>query len=457
MTVTAVRKDPQALTMTIDAEFDASPERVWQLWADPRQLERWWGPPTYPATFTRHDLAPGGRVEYHMTGPEGDQPRGYWDVVEVDPPRSLVFRDGFANDDGSPSTELPLTTARVTIEEIGSGRTRMSIQSRFPSTEAMEQVLALGAEEGLKQAVGQIDAILAEDGGSSSTKVTTHTLDVPGATLTYDVRRNDASTEPILLLIGSPMGAAGFGTLSRHFSDRTVVTYDPRGVERSVKTDPASPVTPDVHADDLHRLIQAIGGGPVDLFASSGGAVNALALVSRHPEDVRTLVAHEPPLAAIVPDREHAMAAIRAVHDTYQRRGFGAGMAEFIALTRHQGPFTAEIAGRPAPDPAMFGLPTEDDGSRTDPLLGQNLITSTHYEPDFDALRSASTRIVLAAGEESEGQMANRGAFAAAERLGTKPVIFPSNHGGFLGDEYGQPGQPEAFAAKLREVLAATA
>jgi uncharacterized protein YndB with AHSA1/START domain/pimeloyl-ACP methyl ester carboxylesterase len=457
MTVTAVRKDPQALTMTIDAEFDASPERVWQLWADPRQLERWWGPPTYPATFTRHDLAPGGRVEYHMTGPEGDQPRGYWDVVEVDPPRSLVFRDGFANDDGSPSTELPLTTARVTIEEIGSGRTRMSIQSRFPSTEAMEQVLALGAEEGLKQAVGQIDAILAEDGGSSSTKVTTHTLDVPGATLTYDVRRNDASTEPILLLIGSPMGAAGFGTLSRHFSDRTVVTYDPRGVERSVKTDPASPVTPDVHADDLHRLIQAIGGGPVDLFASSGGAVNALALVSRHPEDVRTLVAHEPPLAAIVPDREHAMAAIRAVHDTYQRRGFGAGMGEFIALTRHQGPFTAEIAGRPAPDPAMFGLPTEDDGSRTDPLLGQNLITSTHYEPDFDALRSASTRIVLAAGEESEGQMANRGAFAAAERLGTKPVIFPSNHGGFLGDEYGQPGQPEAFAAKLREVLAATA
>jgi pimeloyl-ACP methyl ester carboxylesterase len=257
------------------------------------------------------------------------------------------------------------------------------------------------------------------------------------------------------LLIGSPMGAAGFGTLSQHFSDRTVVTYDPRGVERSVKADPASPVTPDVHADDLHRLIQAIGGGPVDLFASSGGAVNALALVSKHPEDVRTLVAHEPPLASILPDREHAMAATRAVQETYQRSGWGAGLAHFIALTSHRGPFTAEVASQPAPDPAMFGMPTEDDGSRTDPLLGQNLITSTHYGPDFDALRSASTRIVIAAGEESEGQLANRGAFAAAERLGTKPVSFPSDHGGFLGGEYGQTGKPDTFAAKLREVLAA--
>ncbi len=456
MTVTAVRKDPQALTMTIDAEFDASPERVWQLWADPRQLERWWGPPTYPATFTTHDLAPGSRVEYHMTGPEGDQPHGYWDIVEVNPPRSLVFQDGFANDDGSPNTDLPRTTARVTIEEIGSGRTRMSIQSRFPSTEAMEQVLAMGVEEGLQQAIVQIDAILAEDAASSTT-LTTHTLDVPGATLTYDVRRNDTSTEPILLLIGSPMGAGGFGTLSQHFSDRTVVTYDPRGVERSVKTDATSPVTPDVHADDLHRLIQAIGGAPVDLFASSGGAVNALALVSRHPEDVRTLVAHEPPLAAILPDREHAMAAISAVQETYQRSGWGAGMAHFIAVSSHQGPFTAEIAGQPGPDPAMFGMPATDDGSRTDPLLGQNLVTSTSYEPDFDALGSASTRIVLAAGEESEDQMASRGAFAVAERLGTRPVMFPSHHGGFLGGEYGQPGQPDAFAAKLREVLAARA
>ena len=163
MPVTALEKSPETLSMTITAEFDASVERVWQLWADPRQLERWWGPPTYPATFTKHDLAPRRRVEYHMTGPEGDQPRGYWEVVEADAPRSLTFRDGFANADGTPNPELPVTTAKVTIEDIGGGRTRMSIESIFPSAEAMEQVLAMGAEEGLTQAVGQIDGILAED------------------------------------------------------------------------------------------------------------------------------------------------------------------------------------------------------------------------------------------------------------------------------------------------------
>ena len=162
MTVTAVRKDAQALTMTLEAEFDASVDRIWQLWADPSQLERWWGPPTYPATFTKHDLTPGSRVEYHMTGPEGDQPKGYWDILETDPPRSLVVRDGFANDDGTPNVDFPTGEMRVRIEEIGDGRSRMSIESLFPSTEAMEQLLAMGQEEGMRQAVGQIDAILAE-------------------------------------------------------------------------------------------------------------------------------------------------------------------------------------------------------------------------------------------------------------------------------------------------------
>jgi uncharacterized protein YndB with AHSA1/START domain len=162
MTVTALRKSPEALTMTVDAEFDATAERVWQLWADPRQLERWWGPPAYPATFTRHNLAPGSRAEYHMTGPTGDQPRGYWDIIETDPPRSLVFRDGFSNDDGTPNDAVPRNEAQVTIEEIGQGRTRMSIQFHFPSAEAMEQMLAMRMEEGLAGAVGQIDAILAE-------------------------------------------------------------------------------------------------------------------------------------------------------------------------------------------------------------------------------------------------------------------------------------------------------
>ena len=289
------------------------------------------------------------------------------------------------------------------------------------------------------------------------TEPTTHTLDVPGAMLTYDVRSNSSSKAPVLLMIGSPMGAGGFGTLAGHFTDRTVVTYDPRGVERSRKADATTESTPDQHADDLHRVISAVGTGPVDLFASSGGAVNALALVAHHPEQVRILIAHEPPTAQVLPDREAALAAAKDVNETYKRRGFGAGMAKFIALVSHKGEIPADYASQPAPDPAMFGLPTEDDGSRTDPLLAQNMISCTHYQPDFDALRVASTRIVLAAGSESEGEMAHRGAEAVAERLGTTPVTFPSGHGGFLGGEYGQRGEPDAFAAKLREVLTAEA
>jgi pimeloyl-ACP methyl ester carboxylesterase len=287
---------------------------------------------------------------------------------------------------------------------------------------------------------------------TTMTEATTHTLDVRGAVLSHDVRKGDSSTAPVLLLIGSPMGAGGV-TLAGHFTDRTVVTYDPRGVERSTKADPASPSTPEEHADDLHRLLAELDAGPVDLFASSGGAVNALALVARHPEQVRTLVAHEPPLASILSDREGALAACRAVHDTYQRSGFGAGMARFIVAVGHKGPFGPDDANQPAPDPAMFGLPAEDDGNRSDALLGQNMLSCTHFGPDFEALRAAPTRIVMAAGAESEGEMAHRGAVDVAERLGTTPVSFPSGHGGFLGGEYGQPGDPDAFAAKLRQVL----
>jgi pimeloyl-ACP methyl ester carboxylesterase len=253
------------------------------------------------------------------------------------------------------------------------------------------------------------------------------------------------------MLIGSPMGAGGFVTLAGHFADRTVVTYDPRGSDRSVKADPTSQSTPEQHADDLHAIIQAVGG-PVDLFASSGGAVNALALVARHPEDVRALVAHEPPLASVLPDREAAMAATRAVNRTYLERGGGYGMAHFIASVSHTGEFPPDWASQPGPDPQMFGMPATDDGSRTDVLLAQNMISCTHYEPDFDALKRASTRIVMAAGEEA-GTMANRAAYAVAERLGTTPVTFPGGHAGFLGGEYGQTGEPDAFAASLREVL----
>jgi pimeloyl-ACP methyl ester carboxylesterase len=287
----------------------------------------------------------------------------------------------------------------------------------------------------------------------TTTSPTTHTLEAPGALLTYDVRRNEASDAPALFLIGSPMAAAGFGTLAGYFADRTVITCDPRGSERSRRTDGAATSTPEEHGDDLHRIIAAVGAGPVDLFASSGGAVNALALVAQHPEDVRTLVAHEPPLAALVPDAEHALAACRDISETYQRQGMGPAMAKFIAIVSHQGPITPEYLAAPAPDPAMFGLPSEDDGSRDDVLLGQNILTCTSYEPDVEALRIASTRIVVAVGAESEGQLARRGGEAVAERIGTTAVDFPSDHGGFLGGEYGQTGQPEAFAARLREVL----
>jgi len=285
------------------------------------------------------------------------------------------------------------------------------------------------------------------------TEPKSHTLDVPGAVLHYDVRSNDASTEPVLLLIGSPMGADGFVTLAGHFTDRTVVTYDPRAAGRSQRTDGALETTPDEHADDLHRLISALDAGPVDIFASSGGAVNALALVARHPEQVRTLVAHEPPASQELPDREPALAAATGIHETYQHSGFGPAMAKFIALVSLDGPIPAGFADQPGPDPASFGLPTEDDGSRNDPLVGQNMVSCNYYQHDFAALRSASTRIVVGVGAESGGMLAGRAGVAVAERLGTAPVTFPGGHDGFLGGEYGRTGDPGAFAATLREVL----
>jgi pimeloyl-ACP methyl ester carboxylesterase len=285
------------------------------------------------------------------------------------------------------------------------------------------------------------------------TQPETHTLDAPGAVLHYDVRSNHASARPVLLLIGSPMAAAGFVTLAEHFDDRTVVTYDPRGAERSKRTDDATKTTTEEHADDLHRLITALGTGPVDIFGSSGGAVNGLALVARHPEQVRTLVAHEPPSVQELPDREQALAGCDAIHETYLRDGFGPAMARFIAFVSHDGPFPEGFADQPGPDPASFGFPTEDDGSRNDPLLGLNMPSTPAYRHDFDALRAAPTRIVIGVGEESATNVAGRAGTAVAERLGTPPVMFPGGHDGFLGGEYGGMGKPDAFAATLRKVL----
>lgn len=160
MSVTSVHKDPVALTMTITAEYDAPVDRVWQLWADPRKLERWWGPPTYPATFVEHDLTPGGRVSYFMTGPEGDEPRGWWRILSVEAPNRLEFEDGFANDAGEPNPDMPTMVIRVTLDEPRPEATRMVIETTFPSKESMEQLITMGMEEGMSAAVAQIDALL---------------------------------------------------------------------------------------------------------------------------------------------------------------------------------------------------------------------------------------------------------------------------------------------------------
>src|SRR5262245_46548084 len=284
------------------------------------------------------------------------------------------------------------------------------------------------------------------------TEPTTHTLTAPSATLTYDVRPGADPTQPALLLIGSPMGAQGFTTLAGHFPDRTVVTYDPRAAGRSPRTDGAQVTTPEEHADDLHRIVDAMGGGPVDMFATSGGAVNALVLVAEHPEDVRILVAHEPPAAQELPDRDAMLAATQDISATYRRSGFGPAMAKFIAVVSYEGPLPDDYADRPDPDPAMFGLPAEDDGGRDDPLVGHNMISCTHHHHDFDAVRAAPTRVVVAVGATSGHQMAGRAGTAVAERLGVEPVTFPGGHDGFLGGEYGSTGEPEAFGKTLRAV-----
>jgi pimeloyl-ACP methyl ester carboxylesterase len=280
----------------------------------------------------------------------------------------------------------------------------------------------------------------------------TRTLDAPGVTLTYDIRNPGADGTP-LLLFGSPMDASGFATLASHFTDRPVVTYDPRGTARSIRTDGARESTPDDHADDLHRLIEALDAGRVDVFATSGGAVNALALVAKHPEQVRTLVAHEPPTAEVLPDAAQVVAACEDMYATYQRAGKGPAMAKFMQFVMWDGPLPPDYLDRPAPDPAAFGMSAEDDGSRDDPLVGQNMRTCVPYRHDYAALTAAPTRIVVVAGEESGRQVPARAAAGVAERLGVELTVFPSHHAGFLGGEFGQRGKPDEFAAALRRAL----
>jgi pimeloyl-ACP methyl ester carboxylesterase len=284
---------------------------------------------------------------------------------------------------------------------------------------------------------------------------TTHTLATAEADIVYDVRGPlpTADGRPPLFMIAQPMDAGGFATLASYFPDRTVVTYDPRGLGRSVRKDGRVENTPTLQAADVHAVIEAVGVGPVEMFASSGGAVTALALVTAHPEDLTTLVAHEPPIIPVLPDAEAAERARAGFRDIYEAKGTGAGMAAFVAMTSWRGEFTDEYFSQPSPDPAQFGMSAEDDGRRDDPLLSDRSWPITGYRPDVDALAAAPTRIVIAVGEESLGTFTGRAAVAIAELLGQQPTVFPSHHGGFMGGEYGYAGQPEEFARKLREVL----
>ncbi|WP_372967612.1 alpha/beta fold hydrolase [Microbacterium sp.] len=285
--------------------------------------------------------------------------------------------------------------------------------------------------------------------------MTQHTLELPGAELVYDVHGPlpTADGRRPLMMIGQPMDASGFQAQVKLFDDRTVVTYDPRGLGRSRRTDGEVTNEPEAQAEDVHAIIEALGVGPVDLFGSSGGAVTALALVTAHPGDVVTLVAHEPPIDAVLPDADAVHRARIAYTQLYQERGWGAGMAGFIALTSWEGELTDEYFAQPVPDPASFGLPTEDDGSRDDPLLSDRSWAVPLYTPDLDALRASPARIVVAVGEESLAVYTGRTAVALAKELGQEATVFPSHHGGFMGGEFGYAGQPEAFAAKLRAVL----
>jgi len=285
--------------------------------------------------------------------------------------------------------------------------------------------------------------------------MTTHTLETAEADIAYDVRGPLPTVDgrPPLFMIAQPMDASGFATLASLFPDRTVITYDPRGLGRSTRKDGRTDHAPTVQAGDVHAVIEALGGGPVEMFASSGGAVTALALVAAYPNDVTTLVAHEPPLIPVLPDAAAAEQARAGFRDVYQAKGPGAGMAAFIAMTSWRGEFTDDYFAQPAPDPAQFGISAEDDGSRDDPLLSDRSWAISSYRPDVAALAAAPTRIVIAVGEESLGTFTGRAAVATAELLGQQATVFPSHHGGFLGGDFGYAGQPEAFARKLRDVL----
>lgn len=277
----------------------------------------------------------------------------------------------------------------------------------------------------------------------------------PDADIAYVVHRAESWTgeEPALLMIGQPMTSDGFTDLAAQFPERTVVTYDPRGLGASSRRDGSELNDPQQQAEDLHALIEELGG-PVEIFASSGGAVAGLALLVAHPEDVRRLLAHEPPVVPLLPDAAAAAAVERAVAERYHAQGWGAGMAAFLAMASHQGELTEEVIAR-FPDPAQLGLPAEDDGGRDDPLLSGSSAPVTAYVPDLERLRAERPKIAVGVGEETGEALTARTSRALATRLGLEPVAFPGDHGGFHAGDPSHPGDPAAFADRLRDVLAA--
>lgn len=258
-------------------------------------------------------------------------------------------------------------------------------------------------------------------------------LDVPGATLHYDI----TGTGSVLLLAGAPMDASGFAPIVPLLAaDHTVVTYDPRGVARSSVTDPDAQVTPEILADDLHRLLAEVTGEPADVLATSGGAVAGLELAVRHPNQVRTLVAHEPPLTSLLPDADDHRRQVEALHESYRTEGAAIAMGRFLAYI---GVVPPEAAGHPMPMPEEA---LRDAGYFLNTFIKN--VAPAHL--DLPAIRSCPARIVVAAGETSQGQLANRTAVALAEQLSTELILLPGDHGGYA-------GEPEAFANQLRELL----
>ena len=266
------------------------------------------------------------------------------------------------------------------------------------------------------------------------------TMDVPGAHLYY--QRQGAG--PLLVMIGSPMDNAGFAGLARALADRyTVVTYDPRGIGHSTREDATQDVTPEQQADDVHRLLSALGAEPAHVFGSSGGAVVGLALVTAHPGQVRTLVAHEPPVIELLPDREQVRAQIQDIYDTYRADGADKAMAEFM-VQAGLGEVPGQEAGAPRWEPSPEQLATMR--TSTEMFLGHLLRPTTNYRPDVEALRASPARIVVAAGATSKGQLAHRSAVTLADRLGTPVAVFPGDHAGFA-------TLPEQCALVLDQVL----